>query len=60
MEEVMSDRKPQGTTTSTTRSDAARVQSAVARTTGGKVAAGSYVGRMQSAADRNAANARKK
>jgi hypothetical protein len=38
---------------STTPRDASRVQAAVARSSGGSVAKGSYVGRMQAAAARN-------
>jgi len=56
----MSDKRPAGPGKTTTQSDAARVQSAVAKATGGKVARGSYVSRMQAAAVRNSARARAK
>lgn len=56
----MSDKRPAGPVKPTTQSDAARVQSAVAKTTGGKVARGSYVSRMQAAAVRNSGKARTK
>lgn len=43
----------QGRTTQTTPSAASRTQGAVARTHGGAVPKGSYVGRLQAAAARN-------
>lgn len=57
IEDLMSTVKHKQKPASSTKPvDASRVQSAAARSSGGSIATGSYVGRMQAAAARNHAN----